>query len=103
MGKIKVTKYSNTKEILKYDHFVSEKVILTQANAATVGQKKIVKAGTILPANDATAKGVVLYDVDVTNGDEAGALVIHGFIDKSKIPTQPEEAAITALPMIKFI
>lgn len=103
MGKIKVTKYSNTKEILKYDHFVTEQVILTQDNATTVGAKKIVKAGTILPANDATAKGVVLYDVDVTNGEEKGALVIHGFIDKSKLPIQPESAAITALPMIKFI
>lgn len=56
-----------------------------------------------MPANDATAKGVVLYDVDVTNGDEVGSLVIHGFIDKSKLPTEPDSAAITALPMIKFI
>ncbi|CEQ09746.1 Uncharacterised protein [[Clostridium] sordellii] len=103
MAKIKVTQYSNSKEILKYDHFVSEKVILTQANSTTVGTRKIVKAGTIIPANNATAKGVVLYDVDVTDGDEIGALVIHGFIDKSKLPAQPDSAAITALPMIKFI
>ena len=103
MAKIKVTQYSNSKEILKYDHFVSEKVILTQANSTTVGTRKIVKAGTIIPANNATAKGVVLYDIDVTDGDESGALVIHGFIDKSKLPAQPDPAAITALPMIKFI
>lgn len=103
MGKITVTQYTNSKEILKYDHFVSERVILTQANSTTVNGRKIVKAGTILPANDATAKGVVLYDVDVTNGDENGALVIHGFIDKSKIPTQPEETAVTALRQITFI
>ncbi|MBS6025622.1 MAG: hypothetical protein KIB00_16220 [Paeniclostridium sordellii] len=103
MAKIKVTQYSNSKEILKYDHFVSEKVILTQANSTTVGTRKIVKAGTIIPANNATAKGVVLYDVDVTDGDESGALVIHGFIDKSKLPAQPDSAAITALKQITFI
>ena len=103
MAKIRVTNYSNTKEILKYDHYVAEAVVLTQANVTTVDGKKIVKAGTILPANDATAKGIVLYDVDVTNGDEVGSLVIHGFIDKSKLPTEPNSAAITALPMIKFI
>lgn len=103
MGKITVTQYTNSKEILKYDHFVSQPIVLTQSNATISGTKKIVKAGTILPANDATAKGVVLYDVDVTNGDEKGALVIHGFIDKSKIPTQPEEAAITSLRQITFI
>lgn len=103
MPKIRVTEYSSRKEILKYDHYVSEAVVLTQANSTTVDGKKIVKAGTILPANNATAKGVVLYDVDVTNGDEVGSLVIHGFIDKSKIPTQPDATAVTALPMIKFI
>lgn len=103
MAKIRVTDYSNRKEILKNDHYVAEAVVLTQANATTVDGKKIVKAGTILPANNATAKGVVLYDVDVTNGDEVGSLVIHGFIDKSKLPTEPDLAAITALPMIKFI
>lgn len=103
MAKIRIINYQNTKEILKYDHFVSEAVVLTQSNATEVDGKKIVKAGTILPANDATAKGIILYDVDVTNSDETGALVIHGFIDKTKIPTQPDAAAITALPMIKFI
>lgn len=103
MSKIKVTQYSNSKEILKYDHFVSEKVILTQANSTTVGTRKIVKAGTIIPANNEMAKGVVLYDVDVTDGDERGALVIHGFIDKSKIPAQPDSAAIAALKQITFI
>lgn len=103
MAKIRVTNYTNTKEILKYDHFVSEAIVLTQDNATTVGNNKIVKAGTILPANDATAKGVVLFDVDVTNGDEVGSLVIHGFIDKSKLPAEPDATAIAALPMIKFI
>ncbi len=103
MGKIRVTEYSNRKEILKYDHYVSEAVVLTQSNATTVDGKKIVKAGTILPVNDATAKGVLLYDVDVTNSNEVGSLVIHGFIDKTKIPIQATEEAIAALPMIKFI
>lgn len=103
MGKIRVTEYANRKEILKYDHFVAEAIVLTQANSTTVDGKKIVKAGTIFPENGATAKGVVLYDVDVTDGDSTGSLVIHGFIDKSKLPTEPDAAAITALPMIKFI
>lgn len=103
MGKIRVTEYSNRKEMLKYDHFVAEAIVLTQSDSTTVDGKKIVKAGTILPANDATAKGVLLDDVDVTHGDATGSLVIHGFIDKSKLTTQPDAAAITALPMIKFI
>ncbi len=40
MAKIRVTDYSNRKEILKNDHYVAEAVVLTQANAATVDGKK---------------------------------------------------------------
>lgn len=101
MGKIRVTEYSNSKEILKYDHYVSQAIVLETSNGTSVGDKKIVKAGTILPANDATEKGVLLYDVDVTHGNATGALVIHGFIDKTKIPAQPNE--LVNLPMIMFI
>lgn len=103
MGKIVVNNYVNTKEILKNDHFVAVPIMLETSNGTAVGTKKIVKAGTILPSNDAQAKGVLLYDVDVTNGVETGALVIHGFIDKTKLPAQPEALAESALPMIKFI
>lgn len=101
MGKIRVTEYGNTKEILKYNHYVSQAIILEDSQGTTVGDKKIVKAGTILPANDATAKGVLLYDVDVTHGSNTGALVIHGFIDKDKIPAQPDSTV--NLPMVQFI
>ena len=103
MAKIRVTNYSNTKEILKYDHFVSILASIPKSAGTSVEGKTIVKAGTILPSNDDKAVGVLLYDVDVTNGDESGSIVVHGFIDKTKIPTAPDAKAITALPMIKFI
>lgn len=40
--------------------------------------RKYIKAGTIYPANDATAKGIVFEDVDITEGDKPGALMIAG-------------------------
>lgn len=103
-SKMKVTNYLSDKEILKFkDHFVSVPVQLstTETLAVTVEGRKIVKAGTIYPKNDATAKGVILSDVDVTDGDQHGSLVIHGFIDKTKIPAQPNE--LVNLPLIQFI
>lgn len=103
-SKMKVTNYASNKEILKFkDHFVSVPVQLntTETLAVTVEGRKIVRAGTIYPKNDETAKGVILSDVDVTDGDQQGSLVIHGFIDKTKIPTQP--ASTVALPLIQFI
>lgn len=97
--------YGNTKEILMFpDHYVAfaHTFLKDDAAAATVGGKKIIKAGTIYPANDATAKGVLLSDVDVTDGDQTGALVIHGFIKQSAIPAAPADEAKAALPLIKF-
>lgn len=103
-NKMKVTNYSSDKEILKFkDHFVSVPVKITTGDAAvtTVDGKKVIKAGTIYPKNDATAKGVILSTVDVTDGDQLVAMVIHGFIDKTKLPAQPNE--LVNLPLIQFL
>lgn len=103
--KLTVQDYGNTKEILMFpDHYVAFAHTFLKDDAAStlVDGKKIIKAGTIYPANNATAKGVVMYDVDVTNGDQSGALIIHGFIKQSAIPTAPAATALAALPLIKF-
>lgn len=99
------TAYENKTEILMYpDHYVADAHTFLQndAAAATVNGRKIIKAGTVYPANGATAIGVVFQDVDVTDGDASGALLVHGFVDASKMPEQPAAAAQTALKLIKF-
>lgn len=103
-NKMKVTNYLSNKEILKFkDHFVSVPVKIATGDAAvtTVDGKKVIKAGTIYPKNDAAAKGVILSTVDVTDGDQLVAMVIHGFIDKTKLPAQPNE--LVNLPLIQFL
>lgn len=77
------------------------------SNAAqTVGSRKIVKAGTPLngdlkardtafvKAVDSTnpAVGVLLHDVDVTDGDANGTLLIWGFVNMDRL-----ESDISAL------
>lgn len=104
------TDYANNIEILKYgvqDYIARPIMVSATGISADADGKKIVKAGSILSTagaivNDATAEGVLLWDVDVTYGDAAGSLVMFGFIDKTKLPVQPAEAAITALKLIKF-
>ena len=59
--------------------------------------KKIVKAGTIYPANDATAAGILFDDVNVTEGDHAGSIVVAGRIFKNCLPKVPSD---TALPVL---
>lgn len=60
--------------------------------------KKYVKAGTVYPANDSTAIGIVFEDIDVT--DDAvrpGSIIIAGRILKNRLPEEPVTAAITAM------
>lgn len=100
---VKTTKYSNRKEILKVaDHFVALKKTfkMNDEAATTVDGRKIIKAGTVYPKNDATAIGMVLNDVDVTEGDADGALLVHGIVDKDKIPAPINELAAPKIPLI---
>lgn len=102
--KMKTVDYASEKQILATpDHYVAiaRKLEKDSALAVTVEGRKIVKAGTIYPANDATAIGVVLNDHDVTDGDKMAAVVIHGFIQASKLPAQP--AGTVNLPQITFV
>lgn len=98
--------YVTGKQILVFpDHYVSvaHTFMKGDAAAATVDGRKIIKAGTIYPANDATAKGVVWADYDVTDGDVTGALIIHGFVKTAALPAVPAAEAKTALPMVAFM
>lgn len=71
--------------------------------ATLVDGRYVVKAGTIYPANDATAIGVVLNDYDVTDGDAMMAIVIHGFIKVAALPDMPTHEAMIALKDITFV
>ena len=84
--KFKENQVNMPPEILYNDHFVGMAYMISSTNVTADSEgKKIVKAGSILPKNDAAAKGVLLSDVDVTNGDAPGTIVIHGFVDNAKL------------------
>lgn len=121
--KFTTTDYGNRTEILKFpDHYVNVPVMVSDSGVDPDSDgKKIVKAGTIVggAANpvltnldepvvakneqgvSATeAEGVLFYDVDVTdvtNGVAPGAMIIHGFVDTTKLPEAPAADAVTAL------
>lgn len=84
-------------EILHNDHYVA---MPYDCSALTANKQGIIPAGTIVPANDASAIGVLLYDVAKDNNPN-GAVVIHGFIKTSKLPVAPADTVV--LPMIKFM
>lgn len=86
------------KEILMNDHYVAVPYDCSKLTATN----GVVPAGTIVPANDATATGILLHDV-VLSENPNGTAVIHGFIRAAKLPTEPTAAAKTALKQITFM
>lgn len=59
--------------------------------------RKIVPAGTVYPANDATAIGITYTDTDVTEGPQPGSVLIEAWILKERLPVVPSAEALTAL------
>lgn len=97
--------YSTAKQVLmfpdEYEAF-AQTFTSSDTTVATVDGRKVIQAGTVWPANDGTAKGVVLYDVDVTDGDGAGSVVFSGSVRKGAMPAEPAATAVSALPRVTF-
>lgn len=66
---------------------------------ATTGENgaKYVRMGTVYPANDNTAEGIVYEDVDVSTGDMPGSVVTAGTVYDDRLPVALATAAKTAL------
>lgn len=58
---------------------------------------KYVRMGTVYPANDATAEGIVYEDVDVSTGDMPGSVVTAGEVYEDRLPVKLADTAKTAL------
>ena len=89
-----------TPEILASEHFKAFTETIPQAMGTDVNGRKIVRMGTVFPANDVTAKGLVLTDIDVTDGDAVGSVMIEGVVYKERLPVAIAGTAI--LPNIQF-
>lgn len=63
--------------------------------------KKIVPAGTVYKVNN-TAVGLLFNDVDVTEGPQAGAVMVEGYVIEARLPATVESADKTAMKEIKF-
>lgn len=73
-----------------------------QAVTRTDG-RKVVPAGAVIPANGATAKGILYEDIDVTDGAKMGSVVTAGTIYGDRLPAALDSAAATALTGITVV
>lgn len=116
---------SGNQILFAVQHQVSVGIVVDDAvvTSADASGKKIAKAGTPLTGNldergtaftaatgagaSNNAVGILLHDVDVTDGDANGTLLIFGFVNTDRID-ETTKAKITAdvkakLPMITFM
>ena len=95
------------KDVVLAPHLAfSISVQVSNTGVTAVDGRKIIPAGTPLggatsaletrntvlsvtntSSNGSTAQGILVYDVDVTNGNATGTLLVRGVIDTSKCPT----------------
>lgn len=59
---------------------------------------KYVPMGTIYPANDATAVGIVYEDVDVSTGNVAGSVVLNGIVYEDRLPEAVDTYSTATVP-----
>ena len=71
-----------------------------QANA---DGEKIVPMGTVYPANDATAKGIIFEDVNVTEGDRVASLIVAGRVLQNRLPATVADAAKPVLAALGIV
>lgn len=78
-------------------------IAANHAQRVTRNGRTIVPMGAVIPANGATAKGILYEDVDVTDGAAAGSVVTEGTVYGDRLPAALAEAAAKALTQIHVI
>lgn len=81
---------------------LTHQMLQAKATTATNGSKYI-PMGTVYPANDGTAIGIVYEDVDVSSGDMPGSVVTRGTVYADRLPVAIDSAAQTALEAKGFV
>lgn len=97
-----VKKSETFKEInfLKSQKFVSFTKQVDNTHAGIVNG--VLPAGSVYPANDATAEGITINDVDVSNGPQPVGVIVDGHILIERLPVKTSDAAQTAMREIKL-
>ena len=123
---VKKISYTTPKSILIAPELAYSIPVIVGNTGVSAGSdgRKIIKAGTAIGGdtsvltnrqtvlkvtNDSTngskSQGIILHDVDVTDGDANATMLVFGFVDLNKIETtaQPVTEAKTALTKITFM
>lgn len=62
----------------------------------------VLPAGSVFPKNDATAEGITINDVNVSNGAQPVGVIVDGHILIDRLPVKPIDAAQKAMRFIRL-
>ena len=100
--------YFNKEAVSEINFLASAKFqsFTEQATQAMVTEavdgRKVLPAGSVFPANDATAIGITIHDVDLSNGDQPVGVIVEGYILEDRLPVKPDALAKPEMKEIKF-
>ena len=99
MAFMKTKQYESTPNILESEVGLVLKTYTADAtNAAAVNDKKIIKAGSVYPTNEAGAKGIVFEDVDMTDDAKRPiSVIVAGRVLEKRLPVTVDETVKTEL------
>lgn len=85
-------------------HFRSftEYVDDSHPDTVTIEGHTILPAGSVYPLNDATAEGITIDAVDVTEHAQPVGVIVEGYILQQRLPKPLTDAAKTAMKEIKY-
>lgn len=96
-GKAEDVNFLASANVTSFTEQISDSGVTANENG-----QKIVKAGTVWPANDGTARGLVYTDVNVSEGPQPGAVLHEAWVIEERLPETITEEAKAALKNIKF-
>lgn len=98
-GSLKGSTFNNGFFLVNEEDSLRETAMINadHPQVVTRGRRKIVPMGSVFPANDGTAKGLLYEDIDVTDGDALCSVVTIGKIYEDRLPEPLADAAKTAL------
>lgn len=97
---VKKAETINDTNFLKSQNFLSFTKQVDNTHAAVADG--ILPAGSIYPADDATAEGITINDVNVINGPQPVGVIVEGHILIERLPVKPSDEAQKAMRGIKL-
>lgn len=108
--KMKVQDFMGKTEILStVDHYIAlgrkapRATALAPGQTVVINERRILRVGTYWAAEGSAPAGLVADNYDLTDGDQQIAVIVHGVVNRGRLPVALTYAQEQSLPGILFV